>query len=242
MLEFGLVAGRLCRHNVAICRYGDVEMPSDLKGLTVISMEQRSGGSAENAVEFQSSAEESVRKWAQGTLGTAERIPRTQLFHGYTGRWGFTTQIKTWRGLNIESPSYCYVHGAYDLLVRSNGRTGYGCASGRLTFKIVKQPQANQPFQGEFRVSHDIANVLCSEDGGLTFTSNVFTLQSMTASGEPPPELGGLLEPPEPWPYYWNLRPTGAPRTLQGNIRTDVGGASTEGIVTAVKEPEGLFV
>ena len=38
MLEFGLVAGRLGRHNIAVCRYTNANMPSDLQGLTVIEM------------------------------------------------------------------------------------------------------------------------------------------------------------------------------------------------------------
>src|SRR5271170_2591129 len=36
LLEFGLVAGRIGRHNIALCVFGDVKLPSDLKGLTVI--------------------------------------------------------------------------------------------------------------------------------------------------------------------------------------------------------------
>src|SRR5262245_13140659 len=37
MLEFGLVAGRLGRHNIALCQYGYAELPSDLQALTVIN-------------------------------------------------------------------------------------------------------------------------------------------------------------------------------------------------------------
>src|SRR5271154_4365055 len=36
MLEFGLVAGRMGHHSVAICQYGKSQLPSDLAGLTVI--------------------------------------------------------------------------------------------------------------------------------------------------------------------------------------------------------------
>jgi predicted nucleotide-binding protein len=43
LLEFGLVAGRLGRRNVAICRFGGVELPSDLASMTVIDMKKTSG-------------------------------------------------------------------------------------------------------------------------------------------------------------------------------------------------------
>jgi predicted nucleotide-binding protein len=38
MLEFGLVAGRLGRHNIALCSWDVTELPSDLAGLSVIHM------------------------------------------------------------------------------------------------------------------------------------------------------------------------------------------------------------
>lgn len=47
MLEFGLVAGRMGHHSVAICQYGKSQLPSDLAGLTVIRMKAADGGNGQ---------------------------------------------------------------------------------------------------------------------------------------------------------------------------------------------------
>ncbi|HXM44172.1 MAG TPA: TIR domain-containing protein [Bryobacteraceae bacterium] len=38
MLVLGLVAGWLGRPNIALCQYGEAELPPDLEGLTVVRM------------------------------------------------------------------------------------------------------------------------------------------------------------------------------------------------------------
>ena len=240
MLEFGLVAGRLGFPNVALCHYGCVEFPSDLQGLTMIPMDAPLDMGADAAAQFRLMADEKVSKWVSRLIGTAERIARTEIVHGYAGRWRFNVYLSRWRGLDLKSPSFAVVNGEFDLLVGLNGQYGSGFAHGRLTFKVGDPPPSDrQPYQGEFRVCHEITNVLCSEDGALSLTSTVFALHLMTASSEPPPELAGLKEPPEPWPFDWELRPTGEPCTLEGAIRTDARGVMTEGIANAVKQSEG---
>ena len=96
---------------------------------------------------------------------------------------------------------------------------GKGTAHGRLTFTLFDpRCEGHPPFQGEFRVAHDVTNVSCSGDGGLSFMSTVFALHLMTATGETPAELTGLMGPPEPWQFNWELHPTGEDRVLEGNL------------------------
>jgi hypothetical protein len=239
MLEFGLVAGRLGRTNVAICQYGCAELPSDLKGLTMIPMDPPPDISADAQVEFRLATDEQVRKWASRLIGTAEMIARTEIVHGYAGRWGFTVDLTRWRGLQIASPSYVEVNGDFDLFVGPNGQSGSGFAHGRLTFKLTDSQRGDcQPYQGEYRISHEITNVLCGGDGALSFTSTVFALHWMIAPSLLPPELAGLTDPPEPWPFSWEFHPTGQPRALEGSLRAEAGGIITLGTAEAIRRPQ----
>jgi hypothetical protein len=242
MLEFGLVAGRLGRHSVAICRYGGAELPSDLRGLTVIEMdpfEPSSAAESKSSDSLRHRAEEMLRLWSSRLLATAELIPRTDIVHGYTGRWGFDVWLDCWRGVKISELSYCQVSGWINLYVDSSGKTGSGDIFGRLTFKITSPESTQGPSQGELRFCHDISNLVCEPGGALTFTSRTFVIHKITASGQSLPELGNLDDLPEPWPFTWELRPTTAPRTLEGSLNADNPGA-TSGTVRAVKTIEHL--
>jgi hypothetical protein len=116
---------------------------------------------------------------------------------------------------------------------------GKGTAHGRLTFTLFDpRCEGHPPFQGEFRVAHDVTNVSCSGDGGLSFMSTVFALHLMTATGETPAELTGLMGPPEPWQFNWELHPTGEDRVLEGNFKADAGGGTTEGGSGSLYTPE----
>jgi hypothetical protein len=109
MLEFGLVAGRLGRHNIAICQYGGAELPSDLKGLTVIEMEPGQPppcGTESDADGFKLRAEDTLTKWSARLLPTAEMIPRTATVHGYTGRWTFDLPAGLSRRAALLPPDY----------------------------------------------------------------------------------------------------------------------------------------
>jgi predicted nucleotide-binding protein len=106
LLEFGLVAGRLGRHNVALCRFDKAELPSDLAGMTVIEMTTNPIGVTPSTNVIVSSPPLSARvyvpdkeivtslsRWGTHLLATAKGIPRVGVFHGYTGRWDFELQL-----------------------------------------------------------------------------------------------------------------------------------------------------
>jgi hypothetical protein len=231
LLEFGLVAGRLGRHSVAVCQYGGAELPSDLKGLTLIEM---GNGGAEDSAKNKL-AKEKLRIWASRLIATAETIPRTDLVHGYTGRWDFKLRLDKWRDLAIEFPNYVQVNGAFDLFIPSNGRTGRGLAHARLFFKVQgKENPDSDVFQGEFRTGHEITNAVCHKDGRIDFTSQAFVLQRVNSVGVPPPHIAGMDLFPEPWSSQWILCPSSEPRTLVGVVTTEGSGVS-HGTVKATK-------
>jgi Predicted nucleotide-binding protein containing TIR-like domain len=233
MLEFGLVAGRLGHHSVAICQYGKSQLPSDLAGLTVIRMEAADGDP--NPGVFEANARDKLRVWSSRLLATAAGIPRTDIVHGYTGRWNFEIYLHTWRDLQITSPGYAHVKGYLDLFLPANGQIGRGLAHGQLQFNLLGKSQADAPYVGGFRTAHEIISAVGNKDGSLELTTEAFALQKIQTSGTPPPELSGMDLWPEPWSARWILTPSND-LTLSGTVRSQ-GGIVTDGKVTATKDP-----
>jgi hypothetical protein len=237
MLEFGLVAGRLGRTSIALCQYGGAELPSDLAGLTKIDMDLcRVGATQLELEEFRRGAEEKLRKWSSSLLATIDAVPRTEIVHGYTGRWEFNLHLEKWRNLIFSSPSFAEVNGALDLILSPNGQVGRGFTHGRLFYKWI---QDEKICQGEYRSSHSITNALCHIDGSIDFTTEAFVLQKANVTGVAPLELADLAFAPEPWVSRWRLVPTQEPRMLAGTVRSETA-VTTEGKVKLTKLAEGV--
>ena len=164
--------------------------------------------------------EDRLRLWATGLLSTADQIARTDILHGYSGRWEFALQLSHWRGREVRFPSYAYVNGHFDLVIAPNGQSGKGFAQGRLNFKIVLDAAGEHTFQGDYRTAHEIASADCSSDGSIHFTSQAFAVGKYSASGMAPAELSSL-DLAEPWSAQWQLAPSSEPRSLEGTVSTD---------------------
>ncbi len=243
MLEFGLVAGRFGRHSVAVCQYGGAELPSDLQGLTVIVMDPKDGGGDADAAaesardQIRRHAEQQLSLWTSRLLATTDSIPRTDVVHGYAGRWDFNLSLHTWRDLKIISPGYVQIVGYFDVVIPSSGLIGRGLAHGRLHFKVPGGSGADGFYEGEFRTAHDIRSAVCQKDGSLQLTTEAFALQKMNSVGKPPAELADIELLPEPWSAQWKLSPTSELRALEGTVRTQ-GAIVSEGTVKATKTSE----
>jgi Predicted nucleotide-binding protein containing TIR-like domain len=235
LLEFGLVAGRFGRHSVAVCQYGGAELPSDLAGLTVIRMDPLEGDL--NPDLFRQNAEKSLRVWSSRLVATAEGIARTDIVHGYTGRWDFDLSLQKWRDLPVINPGYVQVKGYLDLLLPASGQAGRGLAHGRLQFKVLAGGSGKGFYHGEYRTAHEVVDAVCSKDGTLDLTTEAFAVQRIQAMGTPPTELAEMDLLPEPWSARWKLSPVVEARALKGTVRTE-GGIVSEGTVKAVKHSE----
>lgn len=232
LMEFGLVAGRIGRHCIAMCLFGGVTLPSDLAGLTVVEM----GGAQSPQVagsDLDLSPQEKLRRWTSTLLPTVEMIARTDILHGYTGRWEFHLQLDRWRAVQIAAPDYAYVKGMFDLVIPANGQAGTGLTHGRLYFKLANGAGADRiPYQGEYRTAHEITGACCGTDGALQFTSQAFAVEKIHSTGTPPRELSGL-DFAEPWVAQWHFVPRSEPRSLEGNVSTDdVVGTHGKAVIT----------
>ncbi|HTS61742.1 MAG TPA: nucleotide-binding protein [Candidatus Acidoferrales bacterium] len=233
LVEFGLVAGRLGRRNVALCRLGEVELPSDLAGMTVIEMCPKCPEKPDAAQgPFTNDGLERLRHWASHLLATAPGIERTGLFHGYTGRWELELQLKKWRGLLIEKPDYAIVTGFLDLFMCPEGVGSLGSAIGTLSCRLTS-PGSGSPLMADFHVIHTISNIECTASGGLELTSHVLRVGQITEGTTLPAELKAIGSGSEPWTFKWTLNADQSGH-LEGTLCTTAAGG-TEGDLTASK-------
>lgn len=234
MLEFGLVAGRMGRYNIALCQYGDVDLPTDLKGLTIIPMDAPADAPDPN--QHKQMAEQSLSLWASRLVSTTDQVARTEIVHGYTGRWDFALQLKKWRDLDVPAGGYVQVNGYLDLLMPPSGQTGRGLAHATILFRL---PDSNgkHVYQGEYRTAHEITNALCKRDGSLELTVEAFALQRVATAGSAPAQLDGIEIQREPWSARWHVSPCAEPRTLTGFVNTE-GSISSHGTAKMVKRSE----
>jgi hypothetical protein len=142
---------------------------------------------ASNQDEYRRSAERTLLVWASRLVTTAGQIARTEVVHGYTGRWDFALQLSRWRDLVIPPGGYVQVNGYFDLHMPAIGQAGRGLGHATILFR---SPDTNPDgtgyqhiYQGEYRTAHEITNAVCSRDGSLDLAFEAFALQRVTTIG-----------------------------------------------------------
>jgi CAP12/Pycsar effector protein, TIR domain len=232
LVEFGLVAGRLGRRNVALCRLAPADLPSDLAGMTIIDMCPKGDcPDSPHTEAFSPEALEKLRQWAGHLLPTASTIERTLVFHGYTGRWEFELALTKWRGMPINAASYSVVNGNFDLFISADGVGSIGSASGTLSCHLA--PEEGAQYMSDFHILHAITDIECNERGGIELTSHLAGMHRLSETGSAPAELRAIGAGSEPWTFKWTLSPAES-ASLEGKVETSASGG-TEGKVTARK-------
>jgi len=210
MIELGLVAGRMGRARVAIYTVGDVQLPSDLAGITCIQ-----NGNCEAPTEVQT---DSVSAGIPGNLATrlsewADSLPAmmtglsvTSVLHGYSGHWKAALELETWHSKPVGKNMVAL---NYDLLLNipSSGRNGIGIGSGKLIVRWQSDKRKQEPIQAMFLVCSSLSDVTCEQDGSMTFRSESLIRQLAFVSGARPlePEFSDQL--PANWIIGWKLTP-----------------------------------
>lgn len=234
LVEFGLVAGRLGRRHVALCRVEQAELPSDLAGMTVIDMCPKSDGETSSAAgrPFSSDALAKLNQWGSQLLATAPGIERTIVFHGYTGRWEFELILTRWHGLPIGGSSYAIVNGHLDLFICPEGLSSVGNACGTLSCRLGDRgPAGTEQYMSDMHIFHNIDNVECTADGKIRLTSHQLVVHRLNEVGTAPSSLQLISSGSEPWTFKWTLNPD-TDGAFRGEVKTSALGG-TEGIVAA---------
>src|SRR5580765_3987493 len=138
MIELGLVAGRMGRARVAIYTVGDVQLPSDLAGMTCIQKSndeepEESEAAHVSAIpgSIPSVLATRLSEWADSLPAMMSGLPLTTVLHGYSGHWKSVLELDKWHSKPVGKNMVAL---NYDLLLQipANGRNGIGIGSGRL--------------------------------------------------------------------------------------------------------------
>jgi len=229
LLEFGLVAGRLGRTNVALCQFDKAALPSDLTGMTIIEMD-REGYSTENRSSRAAEAREKLSRWSSRLLSTGRKVARTALFHGYTGQWEFQLQLNQWHSFAIEEPSHAVVNGTLSLFISPDGEGGHGFAEGILSYHLdtaeSRAREGGQPYRGDLHLIHKIEDVECCPDGSIRMTTHTQGVYPINEGEDRWPEIRRFTGT-EPWTFKWTLKAGKEARTLSGSVETSAAGGTT---------------
>ena len=204
IFEYGYLSSRLTRRRVAICRFGDADMPSDLEGVKVIE-----GNNVDyEAQELPQHMLREVTSWLNGLPRLAAGISPVTQSHGYSGRWRIENNFDLWRGLKIEHADRIYFHGYAILSIPSSGRGGTGIMYGA-TFISV------QDYTSRLEVVNEIRDATVDDDGGLLLRIEVIRRHLADEEGEPPDRR--FRERLQSQDFEVRLRPVaGVPNELHG--------------------------
>lgn len=175
IFEYGYLSSRLTRRRVAICRFGEADMPSDLEGLKVIE-----GNDVDyEAPELPQGVESEVTSWLDGLPRLAAGISPITQSHGYSGRWGIENNFDLWRGFPIKHPDSIYFHGSAILSVPPNGRGGTGIMYGATYISV-------QDYRAHLDVVNEIRDATVDDNGGLRLRIEVVRRHLFEEEGDPP--------------------------------------------------------
>jgi Predicted nucleotide-binding protein containing TIR-like domain len=208
VLEYGYLSARLGRKRVIICEFDDVDLPSDLKGLTNVRAGKYVTGSQSSFLE---DAKGKLRSWLAHLPPVADEIPPIRQLHGYSGEWKVQANFSLWRGKRVE-PGAVVFNGFTVLCLDAEGKTGVGIQRGILTVNL-----------GDYRprlgICNHVETASIDEKGKLTLTVKVLYREPLARTKGEPPVLGeDWLKKPEQAPSFEvHLSPDlDKPKFLQG--------------------------
>lgn len=137
IFEYGYLSARLGRRRVSILQFHEVDLPSDLQGVTIIKDKQyqyQKGAAAP----LSESTKKSLWQWLdQLPVLTPKRPPISQV-HGYSGTWNVNNQFTRWRDQDVQTGDLIYFSGKTFLVFQTNGKSGSGVQIGKLHVSIGK--------------------------------------------------------------------------------------------------------
>jgi hypothetical protein len=178
LFEYGYLTAMLRRNRVALCRYDNVQLPSDFEGLTYISM-----GQFEPHKEIEDKPKQTLMKWASDLHSIHAGLPPTRQLHGYSGFWYKRMEFQKYEGRVIQNPDYVVFDGEVILYIPLDGEGGEGSCFGSLRIKM-------DGCEAEFAVSDKLTSVKVLPDGSMTFHNTVQSRQLITLTGTPPQKEG----------------------------------------------------
>lgn len=178
IFEYGYFTARLARNRVALCRYDDIEFPSDFAGITYVPM-----GAFSRTAQLNHHARAKLRAWANGLPAVQRGLPAVSQVHGYSGQWKGETTFSRWRGIALTNPDYVRLCTTMLLHIPPDGRGGVGCIYGNLQIQIGQ-------CYAEFEVNDRIVEAYVLNDGSMRLRLVAQSRQRITLEGDPPQQDG----------------------------------------------------
>jgi hypothetical protein len=243
MIELGLVAGRMGRSRVAIYTVGDVDLPSDLAGITRIddkASQEPKGAQRDSAPrttqgDIPSELQSRLSDWAEALPSMMQGLPPTRVLHGYSGHWRVVLKIDKWHS-NPVGENIIAMNSDLLLDIPCQGRGGTGTSFGRMTVHWHADKQ-QKPYKAIFLLCGRVDDVRCETDGSMAFRSQLLIRQHIIESGVKPVEVDFPDELTPTWVVRWEFRPcTSDPGLMTVNYRTEVPDSWTVGTGIAFRE------
>ena len=177
VFEYGYLAARLTRKRVAICRFGKLDLPSDVEGVNVIVIrrdeyEYRKGV----ASPLPDNAKTKISQWLDELPPLVEGMPAVSQVHGYSGTWNVQNHFTRWRGRDIDKDKgdEVYFDGKTLLVLQDDGTRGTGVQVGKLYASV-----------GQYRVTREVVNEIlwAKIDKSGTLTLRVKLIRSRAVPG-----------------------------------------------------------
>ena len=230
MLEFGLLAGRIGRSNVALCKLGKVSFPSDLLALTYVDF-----GDEYKAGQLRRISPEDRKKLKAWATKLPTGTPLTQIVRGYTGRWIANLDVRKWRGMAIRQQDIAKMQVEFHLIIPPTGLSGFGQSQGEVFLRFKARPKL-PAYEARLLHCASISDVDCSPHGDITFLGRTFSRKLVQEKGKPRGER--LAEETiRPGDYYWHLHPY-AKQPLKFKVSVKTEDDWTQGSGEARMEPE----
>lgn len=178
LFEYGYLTSTLTRARVALCRYSNTELPSDLDGLTCIPMGEFS---PHQPLDHHSRVQLTI--WATQLPELKGGFPPTYLLHGYSGVWHNETIYQIWRRIEVKKPDFAIFRGRMLLQIPPSGKGGVGYLYGNLQVQIGD-------CYAEFELSDGIINAEVFGSGVMRLRSVMQSRQLIRLEGVPPQKDG----------------------------------------------------
>jgi len=137
VFEYGYLSARLGRRRVSILQFHEVDLPSDLQGVTIIKDKQYQY-QKDKAAPLSESTKKSLWQWLDQLPVLTPQLPPIVQVHGYSGTWNVYNKFTRWRDQDVHSGDLIYFKGKTFLLFESNGKSGSGVQIGKLHVSIGK--------------------------------------------------------------------------------------------------------
>lgn len=215
MIEMGYLCALIGRKRVALCKYDETSLATDLAGFTHIKMGLYPGDHSSQSIN--QDAELELLQWGELLPNIVEDVPRVEVVHGYSGRWEVTGVFRTWFGICLNESDYAESKGHIDLYIPRDGNDGRGTAHLEFTVQVTN-------CYAEYRATHLIRDVNCHPDGSISFTSDVFSRKCYKMLGTPPQSIGFEDDIPGDKTFEWIFKPIpGHPRQMRGKYINRIG-------------------